>query len=325
VSGRVWGIKLGSGGTCVSFCERHRIVGVGWREVQATVLATGTREELWAHVKARCDYCKDDRAVSAATGQLFRFGQECKEQDYVLYYNPLAKTVRICRVESGPLFRDFELNDENDIWHYRRVEYPVNPIPILDFYGTLKGSLLGPRMSFWEIGQAFETVDQMARGESPNLVAAKDPELQAAYRQLQTLVVKRSEALNDQDWEWLVVDYLKAQGASVDERRVGGSHPIVDAEARFSHGEFGEEVWRVQVKRYQGAQVDWPEIEDSFRYVGGSRFCFVSVFGFTDRARQMADDRGIRLLEAGDFVRFLLGGRIRQRLRDKLRLPIWSS
>ena len=30
---RAWAIKLGSGGSAVDFCERHRIVGVGWKDL----------------------------------------------------------------------------------------------------------------------------------------------------------------------------------------------------------------------------------------------------------------------------------------------------
>jgi predicted Mrr-cat superfamily restriction endonuclease len=257
MSGRVWAIKLGSGGACVPFCERHRIVGLGWKTVDAKVIASSTRDQLWSCVKQDCTFYSTNREVGKATGQLFRFGQDCSEGDYILYYDPPGKTVRVCRITSGPLYRDFELDDSTDIWHYRRVEYTVDPIPVLDFHGSLKGSLLGPRMSFWEIAGASTTVDQIARGLSPGLESAPDPELTAAYRRLQDLVIERAEALNEQDWEWLVVDYLKAQGASVDERRVGGSWPIIDAEARFDHGEFGEEVWRIQVKRYQNRLVDW--------------------------------------------------------------------
>jgi hypothetical protein len=256
---------------------------------------------------------------------LFRFGQECKPGDYVLYYDPPRKAVRVCRVSSGPLYRDFERDDRTDIWHYRKVEHPVGPIPLLDLHGSLKGSLLGPRMSFWDMGSVFDTVDQIARGQSPHLVAVPDPELEAAYGQLQTLVVRRAEALNEQDWEWLVVDYLKVQGASVDERLVGGSRPIIDAEAVFDHGELGRERWRVQVKRYQDRQVDWPEIERDYRHAGDANFGFVSVFGFTEQARRSAEAEGVRLWEAGDFVRFLLGGKMRDRLRQKLRLPMWTA
>ncbi len=206
---RVWGIKLGSGGICVEFCRRHGIVGVGWQDVDPKLLASGTRDELWSHVKSVCAFYKQDREVGVGTGQLFRFGRECAAGDYILYYNPIGKCVQICRVASDSLYRDFELEDQTDIWHYRRVEYPVPAIKILDFYGRLKGSLLGPRMSFWEIAEAFDIVDQIVRGQSPNLIAAPDKDVQDAYHRLQTLIIRRSEALNDKDWEWLVVDYLK--------------------------------------------------------------------------------------------------------------------
>jgi hypothetical protein len=137
---------------------------------------------------------------------------------------------------------------------------------------------------------------------------------------LRTLLVRRAEALNAEHWEWLVVDFLKAQGAHVDERRVGGSRPIIDAEARFDHGELGEEIWRVQVKRLNH-EVGWDIIESDLRHVGDARFCFVSVFGFSPEARQRAAAAGVVLLEAGDFSRFLLSGKLRARLREQLRLP----
>ncbi|MBX7074053.1 MAG: restriction endonuclease [Pirellulales bacterium] len=322
---RVWGIKLGSGGVCVEFCEQRSIVGIGWQDVDPAILTTATRDDLWSHVKSACTFYTQDREVGAATGQLYRFGRECTPGDYVLYYNPLRKCVRVCRVVSESLYRDFDLEDETDIWHYRRVEYPSPEIPILDFYGSLKGSLLGPRMSFWDMGEVYDKVDLLAHGQSPNLVSVPDKEMQEAYHRLKALVIGRSEALTDKDWEWLVVDYLKAQGAVVDERRVGKNQPIIDVEARFDHGELDDEVWRVQVKRYQDRPVDWPEIEYDFQRVGSGRFCFVSVFGFTDEARQKSLDAGIRLLEAGDFVRFLMGGKVRPELQEKLRLPTFGA
>jgi restriction endonuclease Mrr len=175
-------------------------------------------------------------------------------------------------------------------------------------------------MSFWQL-HAFETVHQIASGTAPNIASATDPELASAYRHLTELLLRRAEALDANDWEWLVVDYFKAQGAHVDERQVGGSRSIIDAEAHFDHGDLGEEVWRIQVKRYQDQTVDWPEIEHDLMRVGAAQFCFVSVYGFTDMARKNAQEQGVRVLEAADFVPFLLGGKIRARLREKLKLP----
>jgi len=319
---RAWGIKLGSGGRCVPFCEQHQIVGVGWRNIDPVVLRTATREGLTEHVTLRCPNYTSARERGNAVGQLWRFGRECAIGDYILYYDPPRKQVRICRVTSDAQARDFDLDQAaTDIWHLRRVEYPIPPIPILDFYGVLKGRLLGPRSSFWEI-RPFAVVDRLAKGAAPNMIAASDPELAAAYQRVRELVVKRAEALNDKDWEWLVADYFKAQGAHVDERRVGGTGAVIDVEARFSRGELGEEVWRVQVKRYQDRQIDWPAIETDFEHAGeDAQFCFVSVYGFTAEARARAEAEDIRLMEAGDFTRFLLSGKVRDRLRQKLALP----
>jgi predicted Mrr-cat superfamily restriction endonuclease len=323
MGGRAWGMKLGSGGICIPFCERHQIVGVGWPDIDLNVVAGRSRDELWEHIRKVYPPGEvDDRLVGNWTGQLYRFGRECTQGDYVLYYDPPKKQVRITRVISPLFYRDFELEDSVDIWHYRRVEYPAEPIPILDLYGSLKGKLLGPRISFWELSGLYETVDAIVRGEEPHLLAAPDVDIKAAYEGLREFVVRRLEALNERDWEYLVVDYLKAQGAQVDEQQVGGSRPIIDIEARFDHGELGEEIWRVQVKRLQSQKVDWPLIEQDLLHVGYARFCYVSVFGFTPEARQKADAEDVLLLEAGDFTRFLLGGKLRDSLRAKLQLPL---
>jgi predicted Mrr-cat superfamily restriction endonuclease len=318
---KAWGIKLGSGGVCVPFCERHRIVGLGWKSVDSRILRIRTREEIWKHLRAT--YPPDaasDRNIGSSTGQLYRFVQECAEGDYVLYYDPPRKRVQVCRITSDAKYREFEPDEDIDIWHYRDVEYPTDPIPILDFYGALKGKLLGPRSSFWSVGP-YEIVHQIARGLAPNIVAAPDQEISAAYAHLRGLIVRRAEALGPQDWEWLVADYLKSLGAEIDDQ-IGGSRPIIDVEARFDHKELPETVWRVQVKRYQGRQIDWPEIQRDIDHAGEcDRFLYVSVFGFTEEARRKANDEGVVLLESQDFAMFLMGGRFRDSLRQKLRLP----
>jgi len=82
----------------------------------------------------------------------------------------------------------------------------------------------------------------------------------------------------------------------------------------------GRDIWRVQVKHLKH-RVDWPLIQGGWERAGDARFCFVSVAGFTDEAREKADESDIRLLEASDFIRFLLVGRARERLSRKLKLP----
>jgi hypothetical protein len=62
-----------------------------------------------------------------------------------------ARSGFICRVLSAPQYRNFDRHakdttgDDVDIWHYRKIEFATEPIPILDLYGAIKGKLLGPR------------------------------------------------------------------------------------------------------------------------------------------------------------------------------------
>jgi len=293
---------------------------MGWQDIESSIAAHASFDELWKEMREVYSD-RPDGTISMWTGQLYRFAQVCSSGDYVLYYDPPRKTVRVCRVTSEPFYRDFETDIELDVWHCRQVEYPVEPILILDFYGPLKGKLLGPRLGFWELRDCFETIDALAQGKRPHVIAAPDAEIQTAYAHLRDLVTRRLEALDATDWESLVVDYLQAQGAHVNESEIGGSRPIIDVEARFDHGELGEEIWRVQVKRYQDQKVDWPQIESDLKLVGEPRFCYVSAFGFTPEAREKADAKDVLLLEGGDFALFVLGGKVRDSLKSKLSLP----
>ena len=315
---RGWAIKLGSAGRCIPFCEERGIVGLGWSMVDPKILVSATRQDLRSHVAAVCGwYQGNSRSISAATGTLWRFARECVVDDIIAYYDPANKAAVFTRVTSAPLFRGENDGDpEIDIWHHRKVEVLCR-VPILDLHGSLKGRLLGPRGSFWEL-RPSEVVVGVATGEVPG---PSDPEILEAYEGLVDLVFQRARALGDRDWEVVVADYFRLQGAVI-EGRIGGSQPIIDAEARFDHGALGSELWRIQVKRYEDRQVDWPEIAADFERAGEpDRFCYVSVFGFTDEAKREAESQDVELLDGHDLAWFLLSGRIREELRRKLGFP----
>jgi predicted Mrr-cat superfamily restriction endonuclease len=239
--------------------------------------------------------------------------------------------VQVCEITSNAAYRDFDedakdaIGDTVDIWHYRSVKYLCSPIPIVDFFAPLKGKLLGPRGTIWQLHEARHTLSQLAGGTLAHDLLASGPELKEAFEHLRDLIVRRAHSLDDKGWEWLVADYFRAQHAHVDEW-VGGTRAVIDIEASFDHGELGETVWHVQVKRYQNCPTDKGDLEYLLSFGGDeARLCFVSVFGFTERARTFADENNIRLLEASDFVRFLLGNKVRAELMMKLRLPIINN
>jgi predicted Mrr-cat superfamily restriction endonuclease len=284
-------------------------------------------EKISADLERRVEYKNLEGSFGQWTGSLYRFGQTCTVGDYILYYDPGQKRVQVCRVLSGLEYRTFDLAAKDtasadvDIWHYRKIEFAMEPIPILDLYGGLKGRLLGPRGTFWELHDEFSTIDQLTKGLQPHLLLASDIEIRDTLTQLRGLVVKRAEALNERDWECVVADYFKAHGGQVDESAVGGSRGTIDVEAVFTHGDIPESTWRVQVKCLRNQQIDWAAIESDLQNVGDARFCYVSIFGFTEQARRIADERGVLLLQAEDFVSFLLSGKLRESVAKKLLLP----
>lgn len=326
---RAWAIKLGSGGRCVPFCEHHKIVGVGWRSVDERYLRDDDKAALFNHIQ-NVHQGVPTRTVGNWTGALTRFCKEAENGDIVIYYDPPRKRVQICEIASDVKRRNFDLGahdtvgEEVDIWYYRQVKYLCDPISIVEFFAPLKGKLLGPRGTIWELHNAYESLRELASGTLAHDLLASEPDLRKAHDSLRKLIVKRMQVLDDRGWELLVAEYFRAQGAHVD-REVGGSRAIIDIEASFSHGELGDQLWRVQVKRYQDQPVRPGDLEYLLRHAGDAELCFVSAFGFTEHARNFADENDIRLLEAADFVPFLLGSKLSPELVTKLRIPRQKS
>lgn len=321
---RAWAVKLGSGGRCVPFCEKHHIVGVGWQGADFEIVSKPSREMLWKHLQEVHGDQSSGR-IGQWTGALYRFSHEVEPDDYILYYDPNSKFVRVCRVESGLRRRDFDLDAQDtegqkvDIWFCRNVT-TVATVPVLDLDGVLKGKILGPRGTCWELSDCYGRVDAIVSGISIHL--NQDPEIQKIYSELRDLVTERAKSLNDREWEQLVADYFVAQGAHI-RGKIGGSTTAIDLEAYFDQGELGESKWRIQVKRTT-QPIGWDAIEYTLKIAGDFPVCFVSVNGFTDDALKKADaweENILILLEASHFFLFLLGDKLRPELRNKLAIP----
>jgi predicted Mrr-cat superfamily restriction endonuclease len=321
---RAWAVKLGSGGRCAPFCEKHNIVGVGWQGADFKTVSHASKEMLWKHLQ-QTHPNQATGSIGQWTGVLYRFSREVQRHDYILYYDPNSKCVRVCSVEGDFRRRDFDLDakdtegQEVDIWFCRSVT-TVATVPVLDLDGVLKGKILGPRGTCWELSDCYERVDAIVNGISIHV--KQDPEIQKHYFELRDLVSQRAKSLNAEQWEQLVADYFVAQGAHI-RGKIGGSMPAIDVEAYFDQGELGESKWRIQVKR-EAKPLAWDQIEYTLKIAGDFPVCFVSVNGFTDDALKKADaweGNILILLEASHFFLFLLGDKLRPELRNKLAIP----
>lgn len=319
---RAWAIKLGSGGICIPFCEGKGIVGVGWKEIDLSIAKSGKKEALKNDLRSTSYYKNNDKAVGIACGNLYRFCYECSVGDYILYYDPSNKRVRIAQVVSEAKRRNFDLSDDTDIWLYREVIYPdavALGIPIVAFDGSLKGSLLGPRGTFWSMD--YKRVSLLALGQKPHFDGASAEDLKSTQEKLWELIMKRASFLNETDWEKLVADYFRGLGAHIG--KVGGSQAVQDFEAVFCKGSQLEQKWRVQVKRYQDKKASWKEVSRFIEHVSDDNvsICFVSVYGFESKANEMADSheiQNIKLLQMEDFFQFILSGKYDPGLAEKM-------
>lgn len=162
----------------------------------------------------------------------------------------------------------------------------------------------------------------MYEGKDPGSCYAPDEKVVNTIRMLKDLIKERLLSLSHNEWELLCAEYFEFHGAKIDRsKKIGGSEPIIEFEANF-HGKFIESKnWRVQVKDYK-YQVDKPEIENYYRNIGNEgNLCLLSVRGFTDKAKEFAEESNIKLLEADDFVFFVLTNKIGNKLSKKLKIP----
>ncbi len=320
---KTWGIRLGSYGSQIDFCENQKIVGIGWNSVPAELMKSNNKDEI---VQFLMEFYPTRKKAGIAASQLTRFYHSINVGDYILYYNPPKKNVTIAKVESAASYRDFDLHKkDSDIWHYRKVSYPCPPIPITRFDAVLKWSLLGPKLSIWNIEQDSKRVDLLAQGLDPKQLEVPDIDISNAHEKLSELISKRLQSLDEIDLELLVSDYFEFSGLKVI-GSVGGNRTLIDVEGQLGCGAF-EERWVAQVKRRQNSKIDWPEIVDYFEKSDYDNFCFVSLFGFTDRAHEENDNfhdddknrlSNIVLLEAKDFVDMVITRKCSEKILKKI-------
>src|ERR1700674_380543 len=116
MANRAWAIKLGSGGRCVPFCEKHSIVGVGWENIDTDIAATADRERLFDHLRDAYTSAGDKVTrvqLGQWTGALTRFCQEAVKGDIIIYYDPPQKRVQVCEVMSKVKHRDFDTDAQD--------------------------------------------------------------------------------------------------------------------------------------------------------------------------------------------------------------------
>lgn len=306
---RTWGIRLGSGGCCIPFCEKHSIVGIGWQGVHFESVRDQNLKAL-----------RESGLNGHAIGTLSRFA-DVEQGDYVLYYNPNNKMVTLAKITSDLKYRDFDVDNEAvDIWFFRKVEI-CRCIRVLDFDATLKWSVLGPRGSFWLIESQNKEVshaDLLAQNLDPH--SQKDENIQCTYDMLRNAIKEKMEVLNEREFEILVADYMVFNGILVT-GKIGGNKPIIDVEGT---GPFGQ-LWRAQAKKENG-QVSWDSVEAALQMAGGCNFIYASFNGFTEEVRIKLEDVGdigdvgdIRLIEADDFVDMIIAKKCREEIMNKIR------
>ena len=303
---KTWGIKLGSNGCYVNFCEEYGIIGIGWKDVSLDLVQNKDRETLY-----------NDHGVNGhAFGTLERFVVEANIGDYVLYYHPIAKQITLARITGNAEKRDFSLELDNvDIWFLRKVEI-INSYNLVDFDASLKGSLLGYKGSFCCIENEdipYSHCDLLAHGKDP--YSQDDEAIRDAYNNLHRLICNKMSSLDPTDFEHLIADYIVSMGFRISER-IGGNLPVIDIKGI---GPFGT-ICKAQVRRTGGA-VSKTEVQHCINNAGEcDYFIFASLNGFSESLEGELDPEVILLdAKSDELFKLILSGKCSERVMNKIR------
>lgn len=101
---RLWGIHAGRTGDADSLFLQKNVIALGWNKIGDLSRLKGGREDLKVAVE-RAYPEKKPGGVAGSAGQLFRFANEMKNGDLVLYPSKQDRLVHVGRVE-GPYRHD---------------------------------------------------------------------------------------------------------------------------------------------------------------------------------------------------------------------------
>jgi len=301
----VWGIHAGKTGDAHNLFLQHNCVALGWPKLGDLSKIKVDRETLKAQVAQHYPERKAG-AVPVDAGQLFRFTQEMKAGDLVVYPSKHDRQIHIGKIE-GPYRYQPNLSDS---YPNTRPLTWLKTVPRTNF---TQGALyeIGSAMSFFQVKNYGEEFRAALEGKavvtpvtSDETVAAVSEDIEETTRDF---ILKRlSQELKGHPLAEFVAHLLGRMGYRT---RVSPEGPDggVDIIAHKDELGFEPPIIKVQVKSGDGSVGD-PVVSALYGKVSsGEHGLLVTLATFTPKAVEFAKSKSnLRLIDGNALIDLIL-------------------
>lgn len=316
----IWGIHAGRHGDADNLFLQKKVVAIGWSEMGDLSKINKSREAFKEKVSNTYPTFKPG-AIPNSAGQTFRFVNEMKKGDYIVYSSKMDKQFHIGQVEA-----DYKYDPKTDSRYpnQRDVKWLVT-IPRSNFsQGALYET--GSAMSFFliktyanEFLAALEGKTKVAPIEEDETVDFVGADIEQTTKDF--LLKTLSQDFKGHPLAHLFGHLLEAMGYKV---KVAPEGPDGGIDIIAHKDEFGfESPIKVQVKSNDGNVGD-PAVSALFGKLGkDDHGIIVTLGGFTKQAKDFAKGKtNLRLIDGDNLVDLILNNYEKLNAHYKALIPL---
>jgi restriction system protein len=318
----MWGISAGKSGEAHDLFLKEHCVALGWAEVGDLSKIHGDREAFKAKVAAAYPNAKAG-AIPVYAGQLYRFVQEMKVKDLIVY-----RATRDHEVHIGEVVGEYEYDVSilPNFPNRRKVKW-LKTVPRLKFS---QGALyeLGAIQAFFQIkNYAHEFTSVLEKGAIELPPPSQDETVATVSQDIEQttcdyILKQLSTSLKGHPLAYFVADLMGTMGFHT-QVSPKGSDGTIDILAHKDELGFEPPLIKVQVKSGDGKSGD-PEVSQLYGKVANGEFgLFVALGGFTPKAVAFAKSKSnLRLIDGDELVELIYAHYEQFDPRNKALLPL---
>jgi len=306
---KLWCIRSGRFGELHKLFLEKKLIVIGWPDTGDLSKVPPSREEFKKVIAESYPEYSAGK-LNTTSGQLFRFVNEMKVGDYVVYPTPaiIDSRIYIGRV-TGEYTYDPRVNETFP--HLRSVEW----IKDLDRISFSQGALyeIGAMLTLFQIRNYADEFLSALHGKRPSVPADVDEDetVLAVSENIEQntrdfIIKKLSKELKGHPLAYFVAHLLGVMGYHT---RVSPPGPDGGVDIIAHRDELGFEppIIKVQVKS-SGGNVGEPDVSALYGQLSKDEYgLFITLGGFTHQAVSFARSRcNLRLVDGDDFVDLIL-------------------
>lgn len=299
----IWAIRSGKSGEADSVFLEKNLVGVGWAEMGDLTGIPNDREAVKARMSETYAHEKPG-AIRTNAGQVFRFINELKIGDLIVYPSKIDRQVHIGEITGAYQF----LPSVSSLLPNMRSVKWLNSVPRSHF---TQGAIyeLGSAMSFFQVKNYSDEVYAILEGKSEPVF--EDETISAVAKSISEntgdfILRKLAQELKGHPFADFVGHLLQKMGYNtrISPEGIDGG---VDIIAHKDELGFEPPIIKVQVKSTEGSIGD-PIVSALYGKVDHGEFGLVVTLGtFTTQAKTFARNKSnLRLIDGNDLVDIIL-------------------